>query len=160
MTTAVRSLLLTAALLALAPGCAHRLIPNTDVEDTEVNREVILFVEQYRKAVEARDVGKLLSLASRSYYDDNGTPEGEDDVDYAALRAKLQRWKDHVQDVRYEIRYRRVQRRGERILVDYTFTASYKVATPEGGSTWERRLADNRLELVREGNQLRIVSGM
>ncbi len=148
------------SLLLAASACARSVIPNTDVEDTEVNREVIGFVEQYRKAVQARDVGKLLSLASRSYYDDHGTPDGHDDLDYESLRDKLARWRDRVQEARYEIRYRRVHRRGERIFVDYTFTASYKVRGPQGESRWERRLADNRLVLVREGGSFKILSGM
>ncbi len=147
-------------LLFATAGCARGVIPNTDVEDTEVNREVIGFVEQYRKAVQARDVGKLLALASKDYYDDHGTPDGGDDVDYDALREKLSRWRERVQDARYEIRYRRVHRRGDRVFVDYTFTASYKVLGPDGESRWERRLADNRLVLVREGGGFKILSGM
>jgi len=46
-------------------------------------------------------------------------------------------------------------------LVDYTYSASYKVPTHVAGEeVWRRRVADNRLELVRDGNKFRILSGM
>jgi len=147
-------------LFALAgPGCARDVIPNTDVEDTADNREVIDFVELYRQAVEGRDVGRMLSLASERYYDDNGTPNGQDDLDLSSLREKLALWSEQVLDVRYEIRYRRVSYERDRVLVDYTYTGSFRVGTPDG-DRWARRLADNRLTLVREEGEYRIVSGM
>lgn len=149
------------SLVALA-GCARDVIPNTDVEDTAENREVIRFVERYRHAVEARDVDGMLSLTSNRYYDDNGTPTGDDDIDYDGLREKLSLWRDQVLDVRYEIRYRRVTflEEADRILVDYTYTGSFRVETPEG-ERWSRRLADNRLVLG-EGTdgELAILSGL
>lgn len=159
-----RKLLEAAPLLSFAllsgVGCGHGTIPNTDVEDTTQNREVLEFVEQYREAVEERDVSSLMALASHSYYDDNGTPGGDDDLDYEGLQEKLQAWSENVLDVRYEIRYRRVTFARDRVLVDFTYTGSFRVDTPEG-ERWARRLADNRLvlESVDEG-EYRIISGM
>jgi hypothetical protein len=146
-------------LCALATGCADRVIPNTDVPDTSENREIIGFVEEYRHAVEGRDVPGILRLVSEEYLDDNGTILTDDDRDYDRLREELARWNGQVLDVRYEMRYRRVTRRNERILVDVTYTGSFKIATPMG-DRWSRRLADNRIELVRENGEFRIVSGM
>lgn len=150
---------LAASLAALAAGCNADLIPNTDVPDTAENREAILFVEDYRHAVESRDVGQILQLVSPLFYDDNGTPTTEDDRDYDSLREELAALADRLLDVRYEMRYRRVTYRPDRILVDYTHTSSFKVATPEGDH-WERRLGDNRIELVREDGELKIISGI
>lgn len=143
-----------------AGGCARDVIPNTDVEDTSENREILRFTERYRTAVETRNVGGLLAIASSRYYDDNGTPVGDDDIDFDGLRAKLARWQDRVLDVRYEMRYRRVSFERERIYVDYTYTGSFRLALPEGGDRWSRRLADNRLVLTRENGELRVLSGM
>ena len=149
------------ALLALTAGCAREVIPNTDVEDTGENRDIVAFVEKYRHAVEARDVAQLLSMASPRYFDDNGTPSGNDDLDFGGLRAKLARWREAVLDVRYEIRYRRVMQQGDKVLVDFTYTGSFRVMTPDG-ERWARRLADNRLVLARGGadGELKILSGM
>ena len=153
------------ALLVFSPvvatGCTRDVIPNTDVEDTSANREVLEFCERYRAAVEERNVAALMRLASPRYYDDNGTPSGMDDVDYDGLGEKLNSWREGVLDVRYEIRYRRVTFNRDRILVDYTYTGSFRVHSPSG-ERWARRLADNRLILHREGEEddFHIISGM
>jgi hypothetical protein len=150
-----------ALLLLASAGCSRDVIPNTDVPDTDRNREVVEFVESYREAVENQNIGKLLELASKRYLDDNGTPVGNDDIDMEALKKKLSRWKKEVKDVRYEIRYRRVTFQRERVLVDYTYTASFQVQGPEG-KRWARRLADNRIVLKHNDKigEYRILSGM
>jgi hypothetical protein len=161
----MRSALLRAlSLLALASapltsGCNGELIPNTDVPDTAENREAIEFVEQYRHAVEARNVAAVLSLVSERFYDDNGTITTGDDRDFERLAQQLGVVAGRILDIRYEMRYRRVTHRPDRVYVDYTYTSSFKIATP-GGDRWETRLRDNRIELVREPDGLRIVSGI
>lgn len=156
------SLLATSVALSvlLGVGCARDVIPNTDVPDSAENREVVQFVERYRHAMEERDVAALLGLVSPRYYDDNGTPIGTDDMDVEGLRGKLAALHDRVLAIRYEIRYRRVTfTTNDRVLVDYTYTGSFRVNTPEG-ERWSRRLADNRIVLGREGGELRILSGL
>jgi hypothetical protein len=143
----------------LAWGCADKTIPNTDVADTQENREVIKFVEKYRHAVEAQDVRQLLRLASERYLDDAGTPTGDDDLDRRRLADRLELLKDRVKEVRYDIRYRRVTYKGDRVLVDFTYAASFLLETHEG-ERWMRRLADHRMVLRREGEEYRIISGM
>lgn len=151
--------LLVLPLLVLA-GCAQQLIPNTDVPDNAENRQVVEFCEVYRHAVEERDTSALLGLVSERYYDDNGTPGADDDMDVDALRTALSRWSGEVVDIRYEIRYRRVTFRDDRVLVDYTYTGSFKIRSIGEEERWERRLRDNRLEIVREDGELRILSGL
>ncbi|MCB9599837.1 MAG: hypothetical protein H6721_10600 [Sandaracinus sp.] len=149
---------------AFLVGCSS-MIPNTTVEDTSENREVVSFVEEYRHAVEERNVRRLLELASPRYLDDNGTPGGEDDLDFDTLREKLSLWSNRVTDVRYEIKYRRVSYDTTRIFVEFRYTASFRVATGDGGERWARRLGDHRLILTREEGEapegeLRILAGM
>lgn len=142
-------------------GCAS-MIPNTTVEDTPENRRVVEFVELYRKAVEERDVRALLEMASPVYLDDNGTPLGEDDIDFESLRTKLSSWRDRVLDVRYEIKYRRVTWEETRIFVEFRYTASFRVKLNGGDERWSRRLNDHRLVLTEDEGEERfqIVSGM
>lgn len=148
------------AATALSSGCAGTLIPNTDVEDTAENRDVLVFVETYRHAVESRDVAKLLSLASPDYLDHNGTVTGGDDVDLQSLRAKITALRSAIEDVRFEIRYRRVTFRGERVFVDLTYTGSFRIGEIGGGHHWSRRLSDQRIVLERKGDSYLILSGM
>lgn len=152
--------LAVALALALA-GCADKMIPNTDVPDTESNRLVLRFVEKYRHAVEGRDVGAILKLTSPHYFDDNGTPQGMDDVDHDRLKERLLAWKNAVSDVRYEIRYRKVSSKGHKIFVDFTYSGSFEIEAEEG-TRWARRLADTRLTLTRlkDKEGFLIVSGL
>lgn len=150
---------LAVSLAPIAGGCAARLIPNTDVADTDDNRQAVEFVEQYRLAMEARNPAQVLRLVSSEYYDDMGTPTTEDDIDYGSLQERVLRLADDVLEVRYEMRYRRVIFREDRVLVDFTYTGRFKVRTPEG-DRWARRLADNRLELIREDGEYRIIAGL
>jgi len=150
-----------ALLCALVAGaCAREYIPNTDVEDTEFNRRVVEFCEDYRHAVERRNVRLLLKLADPRYYEDGGTTDTSDDLDYAGLKQYLEGKFREVKSIRYEVRYREVSRgRNEEVYVAYTFSASYKVPS-ENGDVWRRRVADNRLELVPKGENFRIIAGM
>jgi hypothetical protein len=148
-------------LAAGVAGCSPHYIPNTDVEDNDKNRKIIDFCEQYRHAVELRNVAYLLKLADERYYEDGGNADASDDLDYAGLREYLQgRFRD-TRAIRYEIRYRRIGegRKQNSIYVDFTFSASYKIPTPDG-ELWHREVADNRLELVPSGETFKILSGM
>jgi hypothetical protein len=152
-----------AALLSLAAsaliGCSTRYIPNTDVEDSEENRKIVTFCERYRKAVEGKDVGALLQLASPEYYEDGGNVDASDDLDYAGLREYLTSKFQDARAIRYEIRYRRVVKEENVIYVDYTFSASYRIPGQKG-EEWRNKVDDNRLELVPHQDEYRIVAGM
>lgn len=141
-------------------GCRPQHIPNTDVEDTAFNRRVIEFCEQYRRAVERKNIGLLLSLAHPNYYEDGGNIDATDDIDYAGLREFLETKFRSARAIRHEIRYRRVNvSTTKTIFVDYTFVASYKIPTEEG-DLWRRSRTDNRLELIPHEDTFRILSGM
>jgi hypothetical protein len=158
----MRSAVLFLVLLGLlSTSCSKQYIPNTDVEENDFNRKVVEFCEEYRHAVERRNVALLLKLADQSYYEDGGNIDATDDLDYAGLKLFLERQFRGVSAVRYEIRYRDVSRgRNDRIFVDFTYSASYKLPTDEGTSVWRRKVADNRLELLEQDDAFKIVAGM
>jgi hypothetical protein len=140
-------------------GCQTQLIPNTDVEDNERNRSIVDFCERYRKAVEHRNVSYLLQIAHPDYYEDGGNVDSSDDLDRAGLADYLNERFSDAKAIRYEIRYRRVGKgRNDTYYIDYTYSASYQLPTP-GGEVWRRTVADNRLELVPEGDSYLVLSG-
>jgi hypothetical protein len=183
---------LAMVLLAASPieACVTSNIPGTEIPDSHENRDVIEVAERYRHAVEQRDTRTLLGLAAPNYFEDGGTPQGDDDYGYDGLRSLLSIWSDEVREVRYEMRYRRItfEQDGQRALVDFTYTGSFTLrrppmqvtggalarqesmlnadpargATPMSGDreVWYRRVADNRLALERVQGQWRIVAGM
>jgi hypothetical protein len=155
-------LVLLAGLLGLS-GCTKTYIPNTDVEDNTVNRSIIKFCEQYRHAVEEKNIGQLLKLASPAYHK-RGFAD-DDDVDYAALKDFLTTTFQATDGIRYEIRYRKITfTESSHIYVDYTYAASYKIPGVKK-EEWRHSVADNRLDLVTEGQgttheSYKIIAGM
>lgn len=160
MTRAHSLYLLLLSFAALTTGCAHQTIPNTRVEDTAENREVVEFMEQYRNAVEQRDIAALMRMASPNYFDDMGTPSGDDDVDFDSLQVGLKRLRNEIIAARYQISYRGLTYIHDgKVLVDVLYTGWFKVDTPNGPQ-WRRRLEPHRVVLQREGDELKILSGM
>lgn len=151
-----------AVVASVVTGCAGRYIPNTDVEDTEENRKIVAFCEKYRHAVEEKNIGALLQLASEEYYATGGNVDPRDDIDYAGLKSYLAGSFQDAKAIRYEIRYRRILRDDEdkdRIFVDYTYSASYRIPGLKG-EEWRRKVEDNRLELAPHNDDFRILTGM
>ena len=100
-------------------------------------------------------------MAHPDYYDDNGTPSTEDDVDHDLLVEKLGLWADRLEDVRYDIRYRDVTTaESGRVVIDYTYTGRFKLIRANGESRWSRRLDNNRIILEKVDDDYRILSGM
>src|SRR5215471_12973160 len=156
----LRSVAYAAALAVSVGGCTTHFIPNTDVEDTEDNRRIIDFCERYRHAVESRNIPLLLKLADPRYYEDGGNADSSDDMDYDGLREYLEGQFKQTRAIRYEMHYHRVSTgRKLTLFVDYTYSASYKIPSPTG-DLWRRRVADNRLEIVPEGESFKILAGM
>jgi hypothetical protein len=160
MKTRIMILLLATAALAIAStGCGKKFIPNTEIEDNERNREVVGFCERYRHAVEDMNIGLLLSLASPRYFDNNGSPTGDDDFDRSGLEEVLQERFRAVKAIRYEMRYRNLFEHQGVIYVEFTYTLSFQYSVGEA-TKWSNKTADNRLELEPvEGGYL-IVAGM
>ena len=164
MVCSTRSTFTSIALLAAAGavfGCASHYIPNTDVEDTEENRKIVTFCERYRHAVERKDIGALLKMASPDYYEDGGNVDASDDLDYTGWKEYITSRFQDARAIRYEIRYRRVLKDEEegKIFVDYTISASWRIPGTKG-EEWQRLVNDNRLELVPFQDEFRIVAGM
>jgi hypothetical protein len=143
-----------------AAGCSRTYIPNTDVEDTSTNREVVVFCEQYRHAMEERNVGALLKLMSPGYFEDGGNTKNDDDADYDKIHDFLTGDFLKTSGIRYEIRYRRVTfAENNHVFVDYTYAAAWKLPGVKSDE-WHHKVADNRLDLVRDADSFKIIGGM
>src|SRR5262249_51468336 len=121
-------------------ACSKAYIPNTDVEDTSVNRKVVAYCEQYRHAMEDKDVGQLLKAMSPGYFDDRANIS----TDYDQVRDFLTGDFLKTSAIRYEIRYRRVTfTETNHVYVDYTFAAAWKLPGVKVDE-WHHKVADNR----------------
>jgi len=144
-------------LAASVAGCATTYIPNTDVLDTPANVKVIRFCEQYRHAVEEKNVAQLLKLASPNYHVRGAI---DDDLDYPTLKDFLTTTFQTTDAIRYEIRYRRVIfAENDHVLVQYTFAASYRIPGVHK-EEWRHSVSDNQLDLKPDGDGYKILAGM
>jgi hypothetical protein len=151
-----------AALLlsALVPACAALpQIPGTTVVDSKQNREILEVCERYRHALEDRDGATLLSMAHPNYYEDSGTPNGDDDYGYEGLRQVIATRLAQVRSIRYNIEYRNVEVKGRHAQVAIRYDASFQIAT-DMGDRWERKQNDKRLDLEFDGHRWLFLSGM
>lgn len=144
---------------AFASGCQKQYIANTEILDTDFNRDVINFSERYRHAVEDMNIGLLLSLASPRYFDNSGTPTGDDDVDKAGLEEVLHARFAPIETIRLENIYRGIFEENSVVYVEYTFTMSFQY-TVNGETKWNNHTGDNRLELEKTEDGFLILSGM
>jgi hypothetical protein len=141
-------------------GCAtYAVIPGTTVRDTKQNRELVEICEKYRRSMEERDAATLLALAHPNYYEDSGTPKGDDDYGYQGLRDVLARRLAQLRTLRYNIEYRKVEVEGNHANIDIRYDASFQLAT-EMGDRWERKQNDKRLELENDGKRWLFIRGM
>jgi hypothetical protein len=123
-------------------------------------RKVIAFCEDYRHAVEDQDVGQVVKFASPRYFEDGGNTNPEDDIDFDGLKDYLTAKFVQTQAIRYEIRYRKVSvGENKKVFVEYSYSASYRIPGLKG-EEWKHTVADNRLELVPDGDTFKITAGM
>lgn len=137
--------------LALLAGCASRAhnIPGTRIPDSADNRSILETVERYRLAVEQRDVPRLVNMASRTYWEDAGTPSGADDYGFDGLREVLSTRFASAQEIRYSMRYVSVAVRDRKATVEVMIDASYSIPTTRGLERRDFR-DQNRMVLERD----------
>jgi ketosteroid isomerase-like protein len=148
--------------LLLLAGCTTRYIGNTKVEDTAENRAILLVIEQYRRAVEDRDIQRILELTSDDFFEDPGTPgDPSDDYDKRGLRERLEASFSKVEDQRLRIDVRRLQKRENgTVAVEYRFDFRYKLALP-GANEWRETMDLNRVVLGQsEDGSWKFLSGL
>jgi hypothetical protein len=147
------------ALAALALTACAKNLPNTDIRDTEDNRAIIGVVDAYRKAFDARDVQGVMVLVSPGYYDDAGTVDASDDVDYKSLPVVLQETFSRLSQVRLEMGITAITVMGDTANVDMFYDAKYRVATPR--TDIPKRDTDvQRIVMKKEAGVWRIVTGL
>jgi hypothetical protein len=136
------------------------MIPGTQIPDIQRNREVIQTVEVYRKAMEAKDLGKLMALAHPHYYEHSGTPVGSDDYGYKGLLRVLRKRMPQLVTVRCDLKYIRIHWPNDRQAeLEVYISASFQLRTAEG-ERWYRMTDYNEMVLVRQKDRWLFLKGM
>lgn len=154
MVIRLRILLLLAAAVGLGACSAKaEVIGGTTIPRNSENEQIIKRIEQYRLAVEQKDAGKLLSMASKEYWEDSGTPTGADDYGYDELREVLSGRFQNARSIRYSMRYMKILRRGQRAYIDVLIDASYSIKDARGRDVREDKRDQNQLVLKWDENR-------
>ena len=153
--------LLSALILAfLASACAPKMIPGTNIEDTEDARELMDVMRTYTAALEARDTETILGLTSKDFFETSGTVEGEDDFDRAGLEERLKSWFEHFHAIRSRIEVRKITYDTDpdgnvlKAHVAYFYDISFQVPEGNGSSklVWQTESDTKEMCLQREGD--------
>jgi hypothetical protein len=139
-------------------GCAHR-IPGTDIQDNATTRAIVSVIDQYRQAAERRDAEAVLSLVSKTYFDDAGTPDPSDDVDYEQLRKRITADYAKLTAVRLEIGVRKIEVDGNRAQAYVFYDGHYRIAT-KAGEVPKQASDVQRMSFVREDGAWKFASGI
>ena len=149
---------LAPAVLIVAACAAHR-IEGTDIADNEENRAIIALVQGYADALQRRDAAALLALASPDYFDNGGTADPADDLDFARLEQTLPADLAKLESLRVQVQVRGIRVEGDTALVELWTDGWYRIQTPQG--VVPRRDQDlHRMKLARRDGAWRVVSGM
>lgn len=158
-------LLLCSAMLGLS-ACGSRYLDSrvlheeARIRNTPENTEILEMMERYEAAVDDLDLETLSEMVSRDYYENNGTTHtAEDDYGYEGVIRLFESLADHVLDTRVDIQVRDLRVYGERadVVFEYAYTTLYDV---DGNQRWQTERDINRIQLQREGDLWRIISGL
>jgi len=152
----LRTLLPVALLLS---ACAAHRIPGTEIADSEANRAVYAVVQGYAQALQQRDAATLLSFASPDYFDNAGTADPADDMDFARLEQTLPVDLGKLESLRVEIQIRNIAVDRDTAIAELWSDGWYRIQTPQG--VVPRRDQDlHRMRLVLRDGAWRITAGM
>ncbi len=152
----LRTLLPVAFLLS---ACAAHRIPGTEIADSEATRAVYGVVQGYAQALQQRDAATLLSLASPEYFDNAGTADPADDMDFARLEQTLPADLGKLESLRVEIQVRNIVVDRDTAVAELWSDGWYRIQTPQG--VVPRRDQElHRMRLVLRDGAWKITSGM
>lgn len=151
--------LLAAPLALLAVACAAHRIPGTDIEDTPDTRAIVAAIDAYRAAAERRDAPAVLALVSQKYFDDAGTADPSDDIDYGQLAQKLAADYARITALRLDIGVRRIDVKDERAFAYVFYEEHFRIQT-KTGEVAKSASDQQRMQLVREDGRWKFVSGL
>jgi ketosteroid isomerase-like protein len=154
-----RTTLALAVAALLAAACGSRRIPGTDIKDTTDTRAVYALIDQYRAATERRDAPAVLALVSKKYFDDAGTPDPSDDVDYGLLKTRLGDDLAKVTALRLEISVKQVEVENDRAAAYVYYDEHYRIAT-RGGEIAKNASDPHRMVFLREEGTWKIAGGL
>ncbi len=157
----MKSLWVSVASALLIAGCAHGKIPQTNIDDTDENRELLKIVETYHRAIEARDVDALVSLLSPRYYEDNGNTNSEDDYSLVGLKTGISSEFESTKDLQLKLRVDSIEidENEDKAFVYVFYTIRAQTEFP-AGTKWKTATDRARFEFERKDGRWLLLAGI
>ncbi len=145
---------------SLALGaCAHSKIPNTSIDDTEENREILAVVDAYHAAIENRDADAVLALVSDEFYEDNGNTDREDDYGKTQLAESLRSEFEKTEKVQLGLRVDGIVIEDDKAEAFVQYNLKARTEFPSG-KKWKTSSDRARMTLVRINEKWLITAGL
>ena len=139
-------------------GCAKR-ISGTDIADNSDTRGVIDTIEHYRNAAERRDAPGVLSLVSEKYFDDAGTPDPADDMDFEQLKRDLPEDYKRLVSLRLDLTIKKINVEGDNATAELFFDNHYRMNTKRGEVA--KQDSDlHRMTFKKESGKWKVIAGL
>jgi hypothetical protein len=145
----------------LTIGCGPKLIPGLDIElaDTPDHRALLKVLDSYRQAFENKDVKSLLSLTSQKFYENSGTSDTGDDYDHQGLNKHFEEHFKKIKNCSLNLQIKDISVEENKATIDYRYVSRYLMDLPSG-EKWQIANDLNRMELVKEDDSWKIMSGI
>jgi hypothetical protein len=155
-----RLLVVLATVATLLGACAHGFLPGTQIRETKANREVYDVVAKALDSFAKRDTAGLLSVISTRYFEDNGTPQPDDDYGYQQLKDKILPDAMNVaKEVFLDAQVQDLVVQGEQAHADVRYRSRARLELPNG-SLWDSHRDFDRIRLEKEEGGWKIVGGL
>lgn len=146
-------------LLVLFAGCAHKTIGDTEIRDTQENREILQLVREYRDALQSLDADAVLELISETYYESNANGSDDDDYDYHQLAKTLHEDFSRTRRMRVDVRVDMIEVEDESAYAEVFYEIRAQNDYPSG-LKWESRADRTRLRFRRENDRWLLTAGL
>ncbi len=155
-------------------GCSKKYIRGTDIEDNEDSRAIFTIFAHYVKGFRDQKPEYFIPYISEDYYDNNGTDDPSDDIDYGMAIEILNSDQFHSlrnMELLYFIKDLKLDRRMGKAKLLYYFEVRFKRESklesekkdyflrPDGMTN--HKISDtNQMVFRKEGEEWKITSGL
>lgn len=137
-----------------------KLDEDSQIVETDDNVAVMETVMTYQRAMQDRDVDTLRKLIASDYYENaSSTDTTTDDYGNEALEDIFLALQESVPEVRFRVEVKRMVREGAFVHVDFAYESSFRYKHGDR-EKWKSRSDVNRLSLIQEKGDWKIISGM
>lgn len=162
--------------MSMTVSCNKKYINGTNIEENDDSKTILKIFAHYVKGFRDKDPDLFLPFVSKQYYDNNGTDDAADDVDYdrivEILNSELFRSLEKIEII-YIMKDLKIEKKGNTAKLLFYFEVRFKRVSkiPESeekgesffkpdGMTNHKISDNNQMKFVKEDGKWMLVSGL